>query len=180
MSAIEKNRNRCDAHGVSVRNEKGNVLIFALLILVLVTMIGLSASRTASVDILVAGNNMNYKKNFYKAEASALEAIGRMEDLDLENDPLDWVTPIDIRDEIDDDANWADGAIFPGSSARAEESSFDDTSTDSKYVVIAEGVISTGESLDMTRTKIYQYAVYGRTAEYNGKSIISIGYRKVH
>lgn len=179
MLSTDKNRHRCIRQGIMIKNEKGNVLIFALLILVLVTVIGLSASRTASVDILVAGNNMNYKKNFYKAEASALEAIAKMEDLDLENDTLDWVTPIDIKSEIDDDSKWEDGAFFTGG-AQAEESSFDDTNTDSKYVVIAEGTISIGESLDMTKSKIYQYAVYGRTEEYNGKSIINIGYRKVH
>ena len=176
MSSIEKYESQSSGQDTSINNEKGNVLIFSLLILVLVTMLGLSASRTASVDIVVAANNMNYKKNFYKAEANALEAIGRLGNLDLENSPPDWVTTVDIRTEINDDSKW-DGYFTGG--AQAEQSSLHATSTDSKYVVISEGTISVGESLDMTRTKIYQYAVYGRNEQFNGKSIINIGYREI-
>ena len=176
MSSIEINENKTYGQKTSIRDEKGNVLIFSLLILILVTMIGLSASRTASVDIVVAANNMNYKKNFYKAEASALEAIGRLGNLDLENSPPGWVTSVDIKSEINDDSKW-DGYFTGG--AQADDSSLHSTRTDSKYVVISEGTISVGESLDMTRTKIYQYAVFGRTEEYNGKSIINIGYREI-
>ncbi|MFC1868884.1 PilX N-terminal domain-containing pilus assembly protein, partial [Thermodesulfobacteriota bacterium] len=74
-----------------IRKEDGNVLLISLILLVLLTMIGIAATRTASIDIQIAGNNMAYTRNFYTAEAASLEAIQRMEDIDLENEAPNWV-----------------------------------------------------------------------------------------
>jgi len=174
MLSIENNKVIPAGAKILIRDEKGNVLIFALLILVLLTMIGLSASQTASIDIQIAGNNMFYKKNFYKAEGSALEAIQRMESIDLENNSPAWVSanPAFENEIENDDDKWETG--FSG--ANAEDALIDDANA--KFVVYSEGVLKTGESLDMSRSKIYQYRVYGRCEQNNGTSLIEVGYRK--
>jgi len=60
--------------------EEGSVVVIALMILVVLTLLGIMATRTATTDIRIAANETIYKKNFYVAEAAvwreALE-IGR-------------------------------------------------------------------------------------------------------
>ena len=157
--------------------EDGNVLLISLILLVLLTMIGISATRTASVDIQVSGNNMVYKKNFYTAEAATMEAMQRMETTDLETTDLEWVLPASTTDsDISNPDKW-DTAPWFGGGKKPLQSVVDSTA---QLVVITEGTVETGESLDMTRTKLYQYAVYGRCKRYNGTSIINVGYRKAY
>ncbi len=176
MVTMETYREKTAAVNNLIKNEKGNVLIYTLLLLVLVTIIGISASRTATLDIQISGNHMNYKKNFYKAEGAALEAIQRMENADLLGSPPTWISNTDQPDtfilQTKDATNW--NSAFIGG-AVAADSDLDN----SKFVVLSEGVIHTGESLDMTKTKIYQYKVFGRCEKNNGTSLIEVGYRKV-
>ena len=52
-----------------LKSEDGNVLIIALLLLIVLTLIGIFATNTARVDMMVASNEIPYKRNFYLAEA---------------------------------------------------------------------------------------------------------------
>jgi PilX N-terminal len=60
--------------------EEGSVVVIALMILVVLTLLGIMATRTATTDIRIAASEISYKTNFYIAEAAvnreALE-IGR-------------------------------------------------------------------------------------------------------
>lgn len=50
-------------------SEEGSILVVALVILVLLTVIGISASRTTNTELLIAGNEKLHKIAFYSAEA---------------------------------------------------------------------------------------------------------------
>jgi hypothetical protein len=66
--SILKGQNMNDiAH--RLKREEGNVLIVALIFLVILTLIGIFATRTAQMDLQIASNEMPYKRNFYLAEA---------------------------------------------------------------------------------------------------------------
>ena len=49
-------------------NEKGSITVVALMILVVLTLIGISVSRTSTIDMQIARNQIPYKQNFYVAE----------------------------------------------------------------------------------------------------------------
>jgi Tfp pilus assembly protein PilX len=49
-------------------NQEGTVLIVALLMLIMLTVIGISASTISSIDIQIAGNDKFYKTAFYAAD----------------------------------------------------------------------------------------------------------------
>jgi hypothetical protein len=51
-------------------NEQGSVLVVSLILLVLLTTIGISASRTTSIELQIAGNEKAHKQAFYTAEAA--------------------------------------------------------------------------------------------------------------
>ncbi|MBE0595779.1 MAG: pilus assembly PilX N-terminal domain-containing protein [Desulfuromonadales bacterium] len=50
-------------------NERGSVLILALLILVMLTIIGMSATTTTNFEVKIAANERQYHSAFYAAEA---------------------------------------------------------------------------------------------------------------
>ena len=53
---------------IKIRKESGNITVIALMILFILTLIGMSASRTSNTDILAARNQIPFKKDFYIAE----------------------------------------------------------------------------------------------------------------
>jgi len=53
---------------IRLKSEEGNVTIIAFVLLVVLTLIGIFATRTAQIDMLTAYNEVPYKQNFYIAE----------------------------------------------------------------------------------------------------------------
>jgi hypothetical protein len=51
-----------------LKSEEGNVTIVAFVLLVVLTLIGVFATRTAHIDLQTAYNEIPYKQNFYIAE----------------------------------------------------------------------------------------------------------------
>ena len=50
--------------------ESGNVTVVALMILVILTLLGISASITSNTDIIAARNQIPHKQDFYIAEGA--------------------------------------------------------------------------------------------------------------
>ncbi len=58
-----------------LQNEKGSVMIIAVVMLVLITLMGLSVTRLSDVDVQIAKNEREYVQNFYTADSAWREAI---------------------------------------------------------------------------------------------------------
>ena len=56
-------------------NEKGSALVLALLILVLLTLMGISATTTSTVGVQMAGSEKFYDMAFYSAESGWQRAL---------------------------------------------------------------------------------------------------------
>jgi len=56
-------------------NEKGSALILALLVLVLLTLMGISATTTSTVGVQMAGSEKFYEMAFYSAESGWQRAL---------------------------------------------------------------------------------------------------------
>jgi len=52
-----------------MKDEGGSVLIIALIMLVLLTLLGISATSTSNLELQISNNEKNYKKAFYVANA---------------------------------------------------------------------------------------------------------------
>lgn len=52
------------------KGEQGSVLVVALVMIILLSIIGISASRTTSTELLIAENEKSHKTAFYAAEAA--------------------------------------------------------------------------------------------------------------
>lgn len=66
-------------------NEEGSALVVALLILVVLTIIGISATTTTEIDIQMAGNDSFHKVAFFNADGG-IYSTPKLISLCLEND----------------------------------------------------------------------------------------------
>jgi hypothetical protein len=84
-----KNKNTADSiHFPSaLNNHRGSALVVALLMLVVLTLIGISATTTTTFELQIAGNDKLYKRAFYAADG-ATEMGGELIEQNIEE--RDW------------------------------------------------------------------------------------------
>lgn len=58
-----------------VQNEEGFVLAAAILILVVITIIGIAATRTSDTEIRISSNERQIVNDFYRVEAALLDTV---------------------------------------------------------------------------------------------------------
>jgi len=148
-------------------NEDGSIIVIVLIVLMLVTMMGVSSTTTSTIEIQIAGNEKNYKENFYLAEAAAMEAIQRMEMAPSESLQLNKPTTLawmNIKD------------AQPGDTGFGSTSSSTGNGT---YFATNQG-FTTGTSLGMTGTsQLYTFEVFGIVDNgARGRSEIEVGYKR--
>ena len=82
------------------RNERGSVIVIAVLILALLSIIGVSAVKTSITELHISTNHLIHKMNFYAAESGAPHGSLWLKGLDLLDDTdKDWFMPLDEADE---------------------------------------------------------------------------------
>lgn len=59
----------------TLNNENGMIMVFVLIILVIVTLLGLTASRTAVTEIMIATNERRYVNELCNAEGGLISAL---------------------------------------------------------------------------------------------------------
>jgi hypothetical protein len=58
-----------------LNNEKGSVIVLAVVMLFFLTMLGISATKTSSIEVQIAGNALRHNLAFYAAETSKVRVI---------------------------------------------------------------------------------------------------------
>jgi len=157
--------------------EEGSILIVALIMLVLLTLMGISATTLTDIELQIAGNEMVSRANFYNAEAAAMENIQLLANTgDAITDPTDptmpWLnldTELPVPNDITDQANWTNANSQVAVNA---------INGDQRFLTVFEGIIA-GDSLDMTRSRIYTYRVVGKGEKNPGQgmSLVEMGFR---
>lgn len=99
------------AMGGILSSQEGSVIVLALLILVALTLGGITATQRSSTEAFIVRNTAIYKQNLQLAETAAMEAIGellRMEDL-----AEDWIHAKEVWDDNPDNADGSDDDSYP-------------------------------------------------------------------
>ena len=165
-----------DTHGRAndpLANEEGSVIILALIMLMLLTMMGTSATNTSTLEIQVAGNERNYKRNFFKTEAAALQGAQLVQNASSHTET--W-----IKDDtfLHTDASRSTKFDDYTDNTKWEPLSGEGANT---YTLVAYTGIAPWSSLDMTSpTQVRAFAVYGRLEDTtkNESMIIETGFAK--
>ena len=162
----------------SCNNEDGFVLVVGMMIMLVLTVIGFAATRTAIFEVQISGHDKISKKIFYNAEAAAYEGAQRLEN---ENDPdnlkaertaLKWLFTLGARNSLlNDSTKWQENGLVSGMT---------DNSSSVDIAGLDYGVIKgeKGSSLKMTSSSVYGFQLLGHSTLANGKKIIEIGYKK--
>lgn len=148
-----------------VSNERGAALIMSLLVLVLVTMIGMSMLTTSGMEVRMAGSERSYKQDFYLTESALAEGAQLLENNRASlGDPvftggLPWLTTPTAIDAwvaanggADRDQYMATEGLMNGQAATLPGPLFN---------AVYEG-IPPGSNLDMSGTRDRLYSMYGR------------------
>ena len=116
--------------GYTINNENGFVLVAALLMVAIVTVIGIAATRTSETEIRISVNEREYVNDFYNTEGTLIDTLERSstwltgdlltepenaaptpEDVDIDGDGTNDAT-VEIRGVVDDQAK-ADANELP-------------------------------------------------------------------
>jgi hypothetical protein len=168
-----------------LRNEDGAVLVIALMMLVLLTILGISISSTSDIELQIAGNEMRYKENLYKADAAAMACAQIMEetatiDMSIEDD---YILPFTIGETLEtqgwiyDDDFW-DGNKIVGTDdlTPGTVDAVLDPNGNARYVAVYAGV-PPGEDFE---SGLREFTIFARATGIKGsRSIIRMGYRRV-
>jgi len=158
-----------------IDNEDGSTIVFALLILVVLTILGISSATTSTIEMKIVHNEKIYQRNFYQAESATMEAAERIE-IEKDTDQLrpgltNYVWLKDDTIDMTDMTNWVgDGLVNDNSSPSL-------VSTDSRFATVGRG-IAKGSSLDVGASTVHVFSVYGLSQSNNGNVLIEIGYRR--
>ena len=156
-------------------NEEGSIMVITLLVMAILTVLGISAINQSNIDMLISGNERQYKQNFFRAEGAANEAVQRVDnaagdDLMPENDAFNW-----LQDEND----WPTGSIENPVNWNDANSTVSLMDPNTRFAVVMTGVAG-GASLDITApSQLFEFEIHGRYLRNNvGWSQVALGYRK--
>ncbi|HSO61506.1 MAG TPA: PilX N-terminal domain-containing pilus assembly protein [Desulfobacterales bacterium] len=153
-----------------LKSQDGHVaIVAALVILTLLTIIGFSASRVANNEVTMARNESVHQRNFYLAEGAAMEAADILANTpNLKDNVPAWMETTPANLKVDTLRSYLNDPDIRKASAV-------DDANHATFVGGVEGV-APGGSLGMHAPTVYVLGIYGR-CEWNGESIVKIGYR---
>jgi len=73
-----------------LNNENGSVIVVAVMLLVLLTLVGISSTNSSTTEVQIATNNQNYQVEFYLADSGWRQAGAWLMN---RSDPPRWISP---------------------------------------------------------------------------------------
>lgn len=163
---------------VRIGNERGSVLVIAVLLLAFLSILGISVTTTSTTEVQIAGNDRRYKQNVYRAEAAALEGAQRLEN-ETSKQTLMNRTPAWLRGSgnMTVPSSWDHDGAGGNDNSQAASAGID--SEGNTYFSVVDRGIASGSSLSMGGgTQLHEYAIYGFYSGSQGQVLVEIGYRK--
>jgi hypothetical protein len=157
-----------------VDNEEGSVIILAILVLVILSIVGFSASRTATTEMQIVRNDGTYQNRFYIAESGAVQVAQMLENETNFNDLRLFVPAYLNPSDVDmlDVTNWD----VTGADATAVASTLVPNGALEVAIMYQRATGSLGLE---HQTRLHELAVIG-LLDRNGRGqhMVEIGYRK--
>lgn len=167
----------------SARNQQGAALITALIILVALTVLGVSAFKTTNLEELMAGNLRDQQLSFQAAESALSAAEDDIDD--LVNVPTPTSTGIDgiyTRDKFTDFSTSAYNASVWGDHGTVALSDLAEVNSDPKYIAQFEAFIPDDLSVDTQATGMgrfyYRLTTRGEGTSANAVTLLQETYGK--
>jgi hypothetical protein len=160
-----------------LKNDQGALMIMvSIMLLALLTIISVAASKTANTEIRIAANEYVYQRCFYNAEGAILEVVDVLDDgaTPLKKPPP-WLS---LDENVVNDGTvftfWEDREKMPD--VVPQPAVIDPQNTE--YIGVHHGILS-GSSLDMSKPAKHTFSIYSRSKS-KGLVMLKIGYAKVY
>ena len=160
-----------------LKNEKGVLMmLMSVMILALLTIISIAASKTANIELKIAGNEYRYQSCFYSAEGAIMETVDLLKTgIDLTENPPKWLGT--DENAINDSTIFTYWEDDPQKKEAIPKGAVID-SEDTSYVAVHHGVPA-GSSLAMSKATLHTLSIYGRCKN-KGLVILKVGYTGVY
>jgi hypothetical protein len=169
-----------------IENEEGSVIILSLLVLVILSIVGFSASRISTTEMQIVRNDATYQRNFYLAESGAVQAAQMLNNITnrttLQSRAPAWLNALanvdtDADNNMDDVGTWFASSGSSQTGARSNLSDLHGIPT-IEYAAVDLGVAA-GQPLGINAVKVHNYALVGiGNRDDRGQITVQIGYRK--
>lgn len=162
-------------------NEEGSAIVIALLVLLAVTVIGISSTTTSTTELRIVRNEQIYNTNLYQAEAAAKEAVQQLADANRRG----WLVDIETPFVWLSDANTSTADFFNNTSTDWATTGTGTNAQTSAFVAgvgIPQGMMAAVNngvlqgSIDTESITYYTYQVFGISNWNNGEVVIEMGY----
>jgi Tfp pilus assembly protein PilX len=168
----------------ALKNEEGSIIVLSLLVLVILSIVGFSASRTSTTEKQIIHNDAVYQQNFYLAESGATHAAQLLSNLmnktALKKKVPTWLNAIadvdtDGDNTIDDISTW-----FASSGANQTANFSSITADNSVEFSVVDAGVAAGSSTALGQPQLHNYTIVGiGDRDGRGQISIQIGYRKI-
>lgn len=149
-------------------------ILASLMILALLTILGVAASKSANTEVLMTGNEIRYQRNFYRAEGAAMEAADILQNAANLADGLpNWIEPFIGKLTMANVGDYWDNTYADGDTVIPQPSAVD---TNHTLFLAGSEKIESGNSLDASKPTVHSMAIYGR-CEWDGVTTIKVGYK---
>ncbi len=151
-----------------MEKNEGYIAVTVLLIMALLSVVGISATTTATLEMQIAANEKKYKQQFYLAETAAMEGVRILEAVDIQKL---------LAGEVKGYAGEI-GPRFKNIWQRIEHWEATGDDSDSAFAIVYRG-LAPGNSVEMQSTaERHNYTVIGRSGGENARVIVEVGYWK--
>jgi len=139
-----------------IKRQKGAALVVGLVLMMVLTLLAVSTMRTATLELLMAGNAQYKEKAFQLAETGLRDAINQLNQGTL---------------SLDTTVGWQDIGALIGS----VDDSGDDYTVDLRFVRAGDPPPSYSEGGEITAL-YFEVTSTGRTVARNAKSVQTMGF----
>jgi hypothetical protein len=151
MTAGQRSLNRRTTR----RSDHGTVLAISLILLMIMTLLAISTVRTATLELMMAGNAQHREKAFQLSQTGIAVAIGRLNQNKLSLDA-------------------ADGWAHPGAVTGSSDQPGDEFRVDIHYLY--RGAAPNHEQADPPEPLYFELESTGRTGGRNARSVQTRGF----
>jgi hypothetical protein len=156
-----------------IENQDGSAILISVVVLLMLSVIGISAIHNTGTELQIAANNKIHQRNLYMADGAAREPGQKIAVFKRTNpDQLENLTPAWLQDHNTDITDPSAG-ILAGDYQPAQ---FVDSTGNTNFAVTDNGV-APGSSLSVSNaTNLHAFCVYSVSRQNNAESVVEVGY----
>ncbi len=177
-------------HGVTLvtKNEEGVAIISVLLILMLLTFIGITATNTTTNEKKMVRSKTVFDRVFSFSESGALEGVQILANKSKPLAPDPPIFPADSKEANNYLKNIDGNPPNPNGNNNGRIDKGDFTGcpkclstidpNNNTFRLVAQLPIQSGDSLALGGSRVYSYASYGYSENWGGRALVVVGFRK--